>query len=154
VVYEILIQDLPREDGGYVNERINACAIPNKEETQIESIIFYTEIIRQNINYKFSKFTDKNMFEEIVRTFIKYMFIHELVHVRQIKNGMTLEQYRATKYEDSLYEKEANDIATEYLKDACCPFHSEIVDLISGLNKRQMENEYVTQLVTLFLERS
>ena len=154
VDYKIITQDLPRESGGYVKERTNASAIPNKEATQIESVIFYTENIRQNINLKFSKFTDKDIFEEIVETYIKYMFIHELVHVSQIKNGMTLEQYRATKYEDSPYEKEANDKATEFLKEDCSLFHSEIVDLISGSNKRQMDNEYVTQLVILFQERS
>ncbi|OMF10113.1 hypothetical protein BK129_04620 [Paenibacillus amylolyticus] len=56
------------------------------------------------------------MFYELADTFVEFAFIHELVHIKQIKNGMTFEEYFATRYIDNEYEKEANEIGLVLLR--------------------------------------
>ena len=48
------------------------------------------------------------MFNEIVNIYTKFVVIHELVHVQQFKNGLTMEKYNSSAYEDSEDEAEAN----------------------------------------------
>jgi Zn-dependent peptidase ImmA (M78 family) len=61
---------------------------------------------------------------------VKFAFLHELVHVHQIKNGLTFEEYFATAYSDNQYEKEANEVALVLL-DKIFGVNESILDTFS-----------------------
>jgi hypothetical protein len=92
-----------------------ASAVLNAHETEIEAVAFFTESISEEINGGFSKILNTSMFSEIAKIYVAFVLIHELVHVQQIKNGMTLEEYRRTSYENNQFEREANEKAMEIL---------------------------------------
>jgi Zn-dependent peptidase ImmA (M78 family) len=91
-----------------------------------------------------------SVFKEAIRIFIKFIFIHELVHVKQFKNGMTMEEYRRTKYKESEFEKEANEKAAEILsRDG--EFQREIVRII---NNNKPTDIYVVEELSKLYEDS
>jgi Zn-dependent peptidase ImmA (M78 family) len=115
IKYEIVLESV-RIKGGSPDTTFIASGVPNVEKNQIEKIVFFTESISLFIKNIFSKVHETDVFYELAKYYVKFAFIHELIHVQQLKNGMTLEEYFATNYEDSKWEKEANESALMLLK--------------------------------------
>ncbi|WP_410768118.1 hypothetical protein [Fontibacillus sp. BL9] len=114
---EYQIETAPvRIKDGYPEGATKASGIPNYDTNRIDRIVFFTGSISQSINSLFSKDTNSDEFYELAELFVKFVWIHELVHIRQLKDGMTFEEYFSTAYEDSQWEKEANQTAMELLQ--------------------------------------
>ncbi|MEW9181550.1 hypothetical protein AB2553_14155 [Bacillus mycoides] len=111
----LIVIDKIRNINGFPEEDIKASAFTNDEESQIERIVCFTESISRDINRRFSEVTTSSIFKEVVQMYIMFVFIHELIHVQQFKNGMTMKEYNESEYKINRFEKEANDKAEEYL---------------------------------------
>lgn len=145
----VIFTDTIRRKKGYAEEAIKASAIPNKDESQIETVVIFTESISRDINIRFPKITNLSMFKEVERMYVMFVFIHELVHIQQFKNGMTMEEYNETEYKINKFEKEANDKAEEYLGELG-EFQREVAKLI---NSDQIVNyDIFTKLMDLYNE--
>lgn len=149
--YELTISDVYKDEEHFPEPKVCACIALSETEKKVDRMLFFTHGICNSINSKYSKLHE-NMFIEVILLEIKYFFIHELVHVKQRKNGMTNEDYKATSYENSPYEKEANDFAVNHLSSEG-DFSKHIVELISGRNKRCIDAPYLTELEELFKEQ-
>ncbi|HHP5737049.1 MULTISPECIES: hypothetical protein [unclassified Bacillus cereus group] len=148
VEYEI-IMDFIRNIDGFPEPSIKASAVPNEDKSQIEKVVFFSESISNEINSKFSRITVSSIFHEVIRVYIKFLLIHELVHVQQIKNGMTMEEYHRIEYKNNQFEKEANDKAVEFLsKDGV--FQREVADIINS--DKIVDYDIVTELTKLYIE--
>ena len=69
------------------------------------------------INNKFSKIYNADTFVEAAKTFIKFVFVHELVHIKQLREGMLTEEYFSVSYNDNQWEEEANRFAAEIISE-------------------------------------
>ncbi len=78
-----------------------------------------------------------------------FVFIHELVHIQQFKNGMTMEEYNETEYKINKFEKEANDKAEEYLSKLG-EFQREVAKLINS--EQIVDYDIFTTLMQLYNE--
>lgn len=148
MIYEIKLQDYKEDKDRYPDPNTKACIVPVENEKKVKELFFFTQSICNSINESFSKLHG-DMFKEVISIMIKFFLLHELAHVKQIKDGMTMEQYKAIKYEDSPAEKEANDFAIERLT---CEgeFTKHIVQLISGRSKKSIDALYLSELQELF----
>ncbi|PGY73719.1 hypothetical protein [Bacillus cereus] len=127
----VISTDTIRKIKGYEEETFKASGLPNEDESQIEKIVFFTEGISRDINKRFFKINHLTMFKEVVEMYAMFVFIHELVHIQQFKNGMTMEEYNETEYEINRFEKEANDKAEEYLS-RLGEFQGQVAKLINS----------------------
>ncbi|HFK1710214.1 hypothetical protein [Bacillus sp. RC92] len=143
----IIFTDTIRKKKGYAEEAIKASAIPNKDESQIETVVFFTESISRDINIRFPKITNLSMFKEVERMYVMFVFIHELVHIQQFKNGMTMEAYVKIEYEKNEFEKEANDKAEEYLSRSG-EFQGQVAKLINS--DQIVDYDIFTKLMQLY----
>ncbi|MDA2705023.1 hypothetical protein PDR95_25510 [Bacillus cereus] len=148
VKYVISI-DTIRRINGYEEEAFKASAIPNKDKSQIETVVFFTEGISRDINIRFSKIANLSIFKEVERMYVMFVFIHELVHIQQFKNGMTMEEYNETEYKINKFEKEANDKAEEYLSKLG-EFQREVAKLINS--EQIVDYDIFTTLMQLYNE--
>jgi hypothetical protein len=147
--FDVTKKDFVTDRQGFrIDEYTRASAVPNWELQKIEEVILFSENISDYVNGKFSIIYDINVFNEVVRIVIKFALIHELVHVKQVDNGLTKEEYERTKYEDNEYEKEANEKAAEILNREG-KFQEEIVKMILCKDKK-IDNENVIDIVKLF----
>ncbi|WP_214722369.1 hypothetical protein [Exiguobacterium sp. s192] len=127
----VKFEDYRKEDGYTIQDTLASCIIsPNDDQVDVVSAIcFYTEAISDKINVYFSKISDVYMHQKMVHIFIQFIIMHELVHVQQIQNGLTLAEYRSTRYRDNPHEQHANIEAQRILSQEC-NFQSKVVDLI------------------------
>lgn len=144
-----LIKKYPfRLKEGYPAFLVKASAILNEDGSQIREVVFFTESISNDINNTFSRITIPSMFYKIVKVYVKFILIHELVHVQQIKNGMKMEEYRKTEYEDNEFERQANMKAVEILSK-----EGELQRVIANMiaNKKGIiDNVIASELMTRF----
>lgn len=140
-----LIKDFPEP-------KFKASAVPNEDQSQIEVVAFFTESISDDINKRFSRVMISSMFFEMARVYVKFVLIHELVHVQQIKYGMSVDEYLRTEYEDSMAEKAANEKAVEVLgRDG--EFHGEVAQMIAdkrGIEDNIMAEEFRSRFLPFF----
>ncbi|MCR6850061.1 MULTISPECIES: hypothetical protein [Bacillus] len=78
----VISTDTIRRINGYEEGAFKASGLPNEDESQIEKIVFFTEGISRDINKRFPKITHSRMFEKVVRMYVKFVFIHELVQIQ------------------------------------------------------------------------
>ncbi|MRC18382.1 hypothetical protein GH866_22575 [Bacillus thuringiensis] len=145
----VISTDTIRRINGYEEEAFKASGLPNEDESQIEKIVFFTEGISRDINKRFPKITHSRMFEKVVKMYVMFVFIHELVHIKQFKNGMTMEAYLKTEYEKNEFEKEANDKAEEYLSRSG-EFQGQVAELINS--DQIVDYDIFTKLIDLYSE--
>lgn len=145
----VISTDTIRRINGYEEEAFKASAIPNKDKSQIETVVFFTEGISRDINIRFSKIANLSIFKEVERMYVMFVFIHELVHIQQFKNGMTMEEYLKTEYEKNEFEKEANDKAEEYLSRSG-EFQGQVAKLINS--DQIVDYDIFTKLIDLYSE--
>lgn len=81
-------------------------------------IVFFVESLASKIDnsYHYEEYA-KEDYIPICETVIQFILFHELVHFRQIKDGMTREKYQLANknYKNNIYEIEANDKAYKYI---------------------------------------
>lgn len=147
VTYEIMKRSVSFNEG-FPDTSIKASAVLNQEQSKIRAVMFFTESMSDDINNNFSRISDLDMFYEVVRVYVKFVLIHELVHVRQIKNGMTMEEYRRTKYENNGFEIEANRKAIEVLSREG-EFQRAIADMVAS-NRSISDNGMAAEFITRF----
>ncbi|MCT4776372.1 MULTISPECIES: hypothetical protein [Exiguobacterium] len=105
--------DYKYTENGYIE--FNTLASCNMFDDKSE-LIFYKTAISEKANYLFSKVIYSSIASQFLEVFIKYVLVHELVHVKQIKNdGLTYEIYNQTSYKQNQFEYEANQYAFNYL---------------------------------------
>ncbi|MFT4413902.1 hypothetical protein ACLM5H_08590 [Fredinandcohnia humi] len=146
--YKIVKKSYPYGIDGFVKENTRASLVPSSIEYQVKELVFYTENIKKFIDYNFFRLTDLKIFYEAVRTTIKFIVAHELVHVQQIKNGLTIEEYKKTSYCDSIYERQANEIASIIVSEDG-EFQRKIAKLITNKNEK-IDNDNVIEYIRAF----
>lgn len=127
-LYDIEMYDV-RLIQGYPESKIKASTIPKKDGFTISKVVFFTESISDEINRGFSRVMNSAIFSEIVRIYVKFVLIHELVHVQQFKKGMSMVEYLSNDYESNDYERLANEKAVEILGREG-EFQKEVVQMI------------------------
>ncbi|PFK30748.1 hypothetical protein COJ18_27070 [Bacillus cereus] len=117
IEYEFLYRDQVHARDGYVDTSINARVIINRWD-HITELVLVVEGLIQSINSKFSKVPGK-YFERVIELSVKFALVHELVHVKQFKNGKLtkkrMEEMKSIPYEKREVEIEANTIAKEVM---------------------------------------
>jgi len=147
--FDVITEDFLRDKNGYkIKEFIKGSAVLDWSVPRVEKIILFTENISDFLNMNFSYIHDIHVFKQVLEITVKFVLIHELVHVKQVNNGMTKEDYERTKYEDNEYEREANHIAAELLSGEG-EFTKEIVEYLRNKNKK-LDNDNVTELINLY----
>ncbi|MDF9545775.1 hypothetical protein [Bacillus cereus] len=139
-----------RNIDGFPEDSIKASTIISKYESKVEKVVFFTKSISADINFRFAKITNSNMFKEVVSLYIMFVFIHELVHVKQIKNGMKIEEYNEIEYKINEFEQEANDKAKEILSEFG-EFQREISYII--YSNKMVDNYSFIELIKLYKEK-
>ncbi|KAA0805440.1 hypothetical protein [Bacillus sp. AY2-1] len=156
---KLLIEDLTYDTeytpfkliGGYPEEKTQAsCLPPHEGETLVRKVIFFTESIGIAINHYFGRVPQSPMFNEIVNIYIKFVVIHELVHVQQFKNGLTMEKYNSSTYDDSEEEEEANKKAEELLTSEGS-FQREVAKFI--IENKSVYNDDVGELHNIYIQQ-
>lgn len=111
--FEVNIMDYKYTENGY--PELNTLASCNMFNDKSE-LIFYKTAISEQANILFSKVIHSSIASQFLEAFIKYVLVHELVHVKQIKNdGLSYEIYNQTSYKENQFEYEANQYAFDYL---------------------------------------
>ncbi|HFU6606448.1 hypothetical protein PDJ82_20410 [Bacillus cereus group sp. TH43LC] len=156
---KLLIEDLTYDTeytpfkliGGYPEDKTQAsCLSPHEGETLVRKVIFFTESISIAINHYFRNVPQSPMFNEIVNIYTKFVVIHELVHVQQFKNGLTMEKYNSSAYEDSEDEAEANKKAEELLASEGA-FQREVVKFI--IENRSVYIDDIGELLNIYTQQ-
>lgn len=147
--FDVSILDFPKDKDGYkINEIIKGSTLIDWTVPKVEEIIFYTQNISDYMELKFSIIHDSAVFGKVLEIVIEFVLIHELVHVKQVDDGLTIEEYELTIYEDNKYEKEANEKAAEFLSEEGA-FYKEIAEFILHRGKT-VNNENVSEIINLF----
>lgn len=138
--------------GGYPDTKSKAISIPNEDKSKVKMIVFFTESMSGDINRRFSRIYDTKMFNEIIKVYVKFILIHELVHVQQIKNGLIMDEYLSIDYKDREAEKSANEKAVEILSREG-KFQAEITQMITdnkGIEDNIVAQEYRRRFLPYF----
>lgn len=120
LVYNIEIENYQKDKHGYGDERILASMLPDSKWKNTKSIIFYTESISNYIKKSFSRIYNEEVFKETVNICIRYLLVHELIHVLQTSQGRLtkeiFEESKKTPYEKRDFEIEADLRAIEIMR--------------------------------------
>lgn len=151
IQYDVKIEDIDSTNDGFPDPNVNAKTSFNNEFTKINNITFYCKGIENGINQKFSKLSiDKLTFNKSVVIYIKFMYLHELIHIQQFKkNKLTKENNQKEKqipYTDRQLEIEANNMA-ERIIGMNGKFEKKIVECINS--KLVITNENVMSIIEL-----
>lgn len=80
------------------------------------NICFLLHHIQAELNQKHAM-TNYNLIIKVSSVFLEFLLLHELCHLNQFCEGLTIEEYNAIgKYSDNPYEKEANEFALKMIK--------------------------------------
>jgi hypothetical protein len=133
---------------GYPDEHTLASSVPNSEGTGVEKIIFFSASITDKINRYYSKIYNKQpAFMEAAKILIRFAIIHELVHIKQFKNGLTFEQYKQIDYTENPWEREANEVASEIISETGS-FGTEIINVLREITV--ISSEKLDYIIGLF----
>lgn len=119
IQYEIEVQDIAYDDG-YVESYTNARTRFKNGYTKIDKVIFFTENIKEEINRKFLRLSTNSLaFDKVIDTYVKAMFLHELVHIQQFKsnrlNQEVIIKEQKLPYKSRPLEIEANNISKQII---------------------------------------
>lgn len=149
--YVKIYDDYKRSCDGYVEGDTNAYIIPDELVLNVKEICFCTDTIAQKINENFSRIYDLGVFNKTVEIYIKYIIVHELMHVKQIKEqSLTKEKYECSAkeaYEKRDFEIEADTVAKQIVGNEGV-FSKYLVEIIS--NKKNIDNDIVECLTKMF----
>lgn len=141
------------DNEGYGQPEVNARIIPNEDYTGIDKMIICSDNIAQHINTKFRHIYNCDVLDKIIEIYIKYIIIHELVHIKQIKMKLlTKEVYRENReidHDKREYEIQANEKAREIISLEGT-FEKEIANII--FNNQSLDNNESKFLIDLFNE--
>jgi len=85
--------------------------------------------------------TDPTFLKEVTECFVEFLFLHELKHMYQFCEGLTLEDYKKKgSYKSNPYEKQANRFAFEMIK-AEQPSKFDLVQLVLSNEQIMRYNE-------------
>lgn len=147
VTYSLEV-DTFKVSNGYPEEHTLASSILNSEGTDVEKIIFFSASITEKINRDYSKVYNKQpAFVEAAKILIRFAIIHELVHIKQFKARLTVEQYKRIHYTENPWEKEANEVAAEIISETG-NFETEIINVFRGITV--ISNENLNYFIDLF----
>ena len=80
------------------------------------SVCFLLHNIQKNINSTHS-ITDSKLLQYVTESFVEFLFLHELKHMMQFCEGLTLKEYKALgSYKSNPIENQANSFALETIK--------------------------------------
>lgn len=151
LAYKINIEDLARSCEGYVEMERKASTIFSKEYSDVEEIIFYDESIEKYIKNKFSRLEyNEVVFKEIIKVYLKFILVHELVHIHQFKRGkLTKEIVNKEKrlpYKDRTLEKEADKNA----KSIISSLGRLEEQLVESFSKSSIDNSDIEKILDNF----
>ena len=148
--YEINIKDMAFEYDGYAKIETKARTIFIDDYSNVKEIIFYNKSIEKFIKDKFYKLEhDELVFQEIIKLYIKYILVHELVHVYQFKLGKLTKEIadkeNLLEYRDRELEIEANEIAKSTISNL-----GELEkQLIKFYDKQNIDNNDVEKILKI-----
>ncbi|MER2191543.1 MAG: hypothetical protein ABS951_11350 [Solibacillus sp.] len=101
------------------------------------SVCFLLHHIEKEINTKHS-ITNPLLLKNVSECFVEFLFLHELKHMQQFCNGLTLKQYKKLgSYKTNPHEEQATQFALETMKLA----HPEKFELLQFiLNKGKINH--------------
>lgn len=151
IQYEIEVQDFAY-DGGYVDGYVNARTKFSNGYSKIDKVVLFIENIKNEVNRKFERLSIyEPIFNKAIETYIKVMFLHELIHIQQFKNNKltksVIEKEKELQYENRPLEIEAKNISKELIGEYG-RFEFEIVKFINS--NLSVNNNDVTKIVELF----
>lgn len=149
--YKISSEDVALGYDGYVEMERKASAIFSKGYSDIEEIIFYDKAIEKYIKDKFFRLEyNEVVFKEIIKVYLKFIFVHELVHIRQFKIGKltkeTVNKEKQSPYKDRNLEKEANENA----KCIISSLGSLEEQLVESFSKSSIDNSDIKNILDNF----
>lgn len=88
--------------------------------TKVKEVIFYLGNIVNNVNQRYFKLsTNIELLEKVLDIFVKFVLVHEMVHIQQMKVGKltkeVINKEGQLSYEKRPLEREANLIATRII---------------------------------------
>lgn len=101
---------------------------------------FFLHHIEAELNYKHS-ITKYDFFKKVSLVYLEFLLLHELRHLNQFCEGLTIEEYNASgKYKDNPYEKDANEFALNLIQ-AESESNYELLKFILNGGKFDIYNE-------------
>ncbi|KEO84102.1 hypothetical protein [Tumebacillus flagellatus] len=148
--YELVLEGFAYDKEGFVLENINARAIFREDWEGIEKVVFYDEAFSRTINNKFFRAHGEG-FNKIVELCAKFVLVHELVHVKQFKDGkLTMHKWGEIlkiPYKGRCIEIEANEIAKQVIS-RFGKFAEEIIGILTSY--KSLDNEKWVEIATLY----
>ncbi|GEM_PF-6244730 len=90
-----------------------ACSTLKNKELRIYFLLHHIEA---ELNQKY-KITNLDFLMKVSSIFLEFLLLHELRHLNQFCEGLTIEEYNASgKYKDNPYEKDANEFALNLIQ--------------------------------------
>lgn len=149
--YTFLFKDTPTGEDGYIVEGKQASIKFTTDYHLVERITIFTETSAVFINYKFSQVNDENTFYKIAELYLKFILVHELTHVRQLKDGKITEEIveknKKIPYNEREIEKEAIDKAARTISNFSS-FSAEVVKRF--LSNEMIDYEIARKLIELY----
>lgn len=152
--YEISIGDWAEDKEGFQEQGTMASTKPNPDYTGAETIVFHAETIKEFVNHKFGRVSDRVVLKEILIACIKYALTHELVHVVQLKEGkISKEEHRKNKAERKCkpkYEEDAEKGAQRILSR-----ENILTDQITNIiiQSKPIDNNLVRDILDIYYKR-
>jgi len=116
------------------------------------SICFLLHNIKKEIHTKHN-ITDKTLLKHVTECFVEFLFLHELKHMYQFCEGLTLKDYKKKgSYKSNPFEVQANQFALETIKDED-PFRYNLLHFLIDDGKINHTNEQEWQLNLLKREK-
>ena len=150
--YEICIGDIATNEDGYKQENVGARTKFSDDWSKVETVTFFTTGIKNEIGHRFPKVSrDKTVFDGIVKVYIKFVFLHELIHIQQFKyKKLTKETYENEKkimHDKRPSEIEANNKAKNIIKEYGS-FEQQVLDYIES--KKLITNNNLCETINMF----
>lgn len=150
VEYCFVFKEQADGEDGYVDMSTNARTRFQENWEGVENITFFGEGISHNVNLKYSKLP-RAAFMAAVEICIKFALVHELVHVKQFKEGVLTKQrmneLREIPYEKRDVEIEANSIAKDIL-NRCGNYSMKVLEILTS--NESIDNVSLPQMVRIF----
>ncbi len=115
--YEIKMEKVKVIKEDFIDDSTEASCVPDRNTDilteKVPFVVFFTEVLCVGINRYFAYYSEQE-FYKLAEVYVKYVIIHELVHIKQVKNGMTFDDYFSLEYPNK-YEDEAIAVAIDLL---------------------------------------
>lgn len=153
VEYGLELDEIGYDKEGFPDSESCARLIFKDNCKAIDKVFFYVENIKYFIDKKFFRLSNNDsIFYDCVKIYLKFLLIHEMVHIQQFKQGRISKQIKTIEeikpYEERLYEIEANNTARNIMSELG-EFEAAIADMI--LNQECINNEDVSRIERLYV---